>query len=151
MAVLVRGISDEVKQYGSIARIPATAVSNTRNDMYLASEAIRFLQEAHSLAPGNTEITAALGYAYARSGDRAKARQLLADLHTLTSRRRVSPTDFAILHTGLGQNDIALDYLEKGYQERDGRLIQLKVNPYYESLRSDPRFHNLLKRIGLDT
>jgi serine/threonine-protein kinase len=115
------------------------------------SEAIQFLQKAHSLAPSNTEITAALGYAYARSGDRAKARQLLADLHTLTSRRRVSPTDFAILHAGLGQNEMALDYLERGYQERDGRLIQLKINPFYENLRDDPRFRNLLKRIGLDT
>jgi serine/threonine-protein kinase len=114
------------------------------------SEAIRFLQKAHSLAPRNAEITAALGYACARSGDRARARQLLADLHTLASRRRVSPMDFAILHTGLGQNEMALEYLEKGYQERDGRLIQLKVNPFYESLRGDPQFRNLLKRIGLD-
>jgi PiT family inorganic phosphate transporter len=46
LAVLVRAISDQVRQYGSIARMPAEAVGNTRNDMYLASEAIRFLMKA---------------------------------------------------------------------------------------------------------
>jgi len=121
--------------------------SYERKSMY--PEAIQSLEEARSLAPGNTEIAAALGYTYARSGDRRRAEQILANLNQVASRRRVSPADFAIIHLGLGDKKAALDLLGRGVQERDGRLVQLKVNPFYESLHSDPRYHNLLKQIGL--
>jgi serine/threonine-protein kinase len=114
------------------------------------TEAIQYLEKAVSLSPGNAEIIAALGYAYAQSGNRAGAQEVLRRLHELAARRRVSPVQLAIVHAGLGQSKTALDHLEKGYAERDGMLIQLKVNPYYENLRGEPGFRNLLKRIGLD-
>jgi TolB-like protein/Flp pilus assembly protein TadD len=122
--------------------------SYERKSMY--PQAIQSLEKARSLAPGNTEIAAALGYAYARSGDRHHTEQVLEDLKQLASRRRVSPVDFAVVHAGLGDKKTALDLLERGVQERDGRLVQLKVSPFYESLHSEPRYRNLLKQIGLD-
>ena len=55
----------------------------------------------------------------------------------------------AIIHAGLGQRDQALVWLEKGYQERSAWMVWLKVDPRFDVLRSDPRFQDLLRRVGL--
>ena len=61
----------------------------------------------------------------------------------------VSPLDIAHVHIGLGENDRALEWLEKAYQQRYEGVIYIKCQPYYDNLRSDPRYHDLVKRIGL--
>jgi hypothetical protein len=61
----------------------------------------------------------------------------------------VSPYNIARIHTGLGEQDQAFAWLEKAYAERDSNLTNIKVQPDFDSLHSDPRFADLLRRIGL--
>ena len=61
----------------------------------------------------------------------------------------MSPYDLAIIYAGLGQKNDALAWLQKAYEERSGGLLLLKVDAIFDSLKSEPRFQNLLARIGL--
>ena len=61
----------------------------------------------------------------------------------------VSPYDLAILYTGLGDKDNALAQLSKAYDDRAGWMIYLKVEPQFDPLRPDPRFQELIRKIGL--
>ncbi|HST29691.1 MAG TPA: tetratricopeptide repeat protein [Chthoniobacterales bacterium] len=91
-----------------------------------------------------------LGYAYAISGDRAKAEQLLRELEEMAKRQYVSSTAFADIHLGLGEKDKALDWLEKSYQHKESACWYLKVDPIYDSVRNEPRFRAILKKIGVE-
>ena len=91
-----------------------------------------------------------LGYAYAMSGRRADALRVLAELEGRSQREHVSPTARALIYMGLGNKDQSFVWLEKAYAEREWRMRQLKANPLWDSLRSDPRFTRLLKNIHLD-
>jgi hypothetical protein len=88
-------------------------------------------------------------YVSGRSGDQAKARLALKRLE---QPERNSPLDtlaFAIAHIGMGENDKALVELEKAYRQRSSSLTALKVDPIYDPLRGEPRFQQLVRRIGL--
>ena len=98
---------------------------------------------------GSPLMLALLGHAYAASGKTAEARQVLADLHDLETRRYVSPYMVAAIHTGLGDKDQAFKWLERANDERDVWLMNLKVDPVFAKLRSDKRFQDLLTRAGL--
>jgi TolB-like protein/Tfp pilus assembly protein PilF len=91
-----------------------------------------------------------LGYTYAVTGDRAKAEQILENLEELAKRRYVTPNARVPVYLGLGDQEKVLDWLEKSYQEQDGVCWQLKIDQRYDSVRNEPRFHTLLKKIGLD-
>jgi hypothetical protein len=71
------------------------------------------------------------------------------ELRALSKQRYVSSYYFALIHAGLGEKDQAFAWLEKTYEERSGAAPYLKVNPIWDPLRSDPRFQELLRRIGL--
>jgi len=88
-----------------------------------------------------------LGYAYAISGDRAKAEQSLRELEELAKRQYVSPTAFATIHLGLGEKEKALDWLEKAYEQRDSACWYLKIDQIYDSVRNEPRFEALVQRV----
>jgi hypothetical protein len=90
-----------------------------------------------------------LGYALARSGERSQALRVLDELRTLSKQRYVYPLSFARVCVGLGEKDQAFSWLEKGYEERSTAFYLLKVDPMWDPLRSDPRFQDLLRRIGL--
>jgi TolB-like protein/DNA-binding winged helix-turn-helix (wHTH) protein/Flp pilus assembly protein TadD len=90
-----------------------------------------------------------LGYGYGVAGKRAQAKLVLRELQAQSARTYVGPWDVAIVHIGLGENDEALVWLEKAYQERSADCIAFKVEPMYDPLRSSPRFHDLMRRIGL--
>jgi hypothetical protein len=60
-----------------------------------------------------------------------------------------SAYDLAVVYTGLNEKDQALEWLQKAYQDRSGGLLQLKADPIFDPLRSDPRFNDLIARIGL--
>jgi adenylate cyclase len=92
----------------------------------------------------------ALGYAYAVSGDRAKAEQILRALEDLAKRRYVQPGTRVNVYLGLGEKSKALDWLEKCYEEQDGTCWGLRVSRLYDPLRNEPRFQALLKNVGLD-
>ncbi|MFQ5821630.1 MAG: protein kinase [bacterium] len=90
------------------------------------------------------------GYIYARAGKRSEAQPILDQLKQLSKQRYVAPSFMALIYTGMGENDRAFEGLEEAYKARDLNLIFLKVAPFVDSLRSDPRFTALLKKIGLE-
>jgi len=88
-----------------------------------------------------------LGTAYAKAGDIKKARAILRQIDSDT--RHVSPTERAALLDALGDRDAAFAALNKAFEDRDPQLQSLKDEIFFEGIRSDPRFHELLKRVGL--
>jgi len=91
-----------------------------------------------------------LGYAYAISGDRPKAEQMLRELEEMAKRQYVSSTAFAMIYLGLGEKEKALDWLDKSYQDQESACWYLTVDPIYDSVRKEPRFQAILKKIGLE-
>src|SRR5437870_5776691 len=91
-----------------------------------------------------------LGYAYAISGDRPKAEQMLGELEEMARHQYVNSSAFAAIYLGLGEKEKALDWLDKAYENRESACWLLKVDPIYDSLRNEPRFQALLKKVGLD-
>ena len=112
-------------------------------------EAIAEFTKAKELSHGNSEAIASVGYAAALAGDKAKARAVLDELKVLSGQHYIPPCNVALVYNGLGEQSEALTGLEKGCEERDVRLTLLKVDPRWDSFRSNPRFIAILKRIGL--
>ena len=98
---------------------------------------------------GSPLMLALLGHAYAASGKTAEARRVLAELEQLKGQKYVSPYTIATIYAALGAKDQAFDQLEKAYEDRDIWLMNLKVDPVLGNLRSDRRFPDLLRRVGL--
>lgn len=112
------------------------------------SEAIAdHLEAAVSLSNG-PHYRAMLGRAYALAGQRTKALAILRELEALSRQGYVSPFDMAVIHLGLGDRNLSFEYLEKAYRQRVWRIIEVTM-PFFESLRSDPRWRDLVRRIGL--
>src|SRR5882724_8079400 len=88
-----------------------------------------------------------LGYAYAISGDRPKAEQMLRELEEMAKRQYVSSTAFAMIYLGLGEKEKALDWLEKSYQDQESACWYLTVDPIYDSVRNEPRFQALVQKV----
>jgi TolB-like protein/Tfp pilus assembly protein PilF/predicted Ser/Thr protein kinase len=110
-------------------------------------ESVAESEKAARLSGGSQASTAQLGFAYARIGDTAKAHKIIDQLVELSRTKYVSPYDIAIIYTGLGEKDLALEWLEKAYEERAVRLLEL-LDPAFDGLRFDPRFQDLVRRIG---
>jgi len=98
---------------------------------------------------GTTEPLSLSGYTYAVSGRKAEAERTLHELMTRGERSYVPPYNVALVYHGLGDTDAALKWLERAYEEHDVRLIFLGVEPKWDGLRADPRFADLIKRVGL--
>ncbi len=111
--------------------------------------AIAEFEKAVALSGGGTRYMASLGHAYGRGGKRREAIRVLRELKRLSKRKYVPPYALALASIGLGKIDEAFDWLEKAYQEYSSALPFLKVNPRLAHLHSDPRFQDLLRRIGL--
>ncbi|MBI3697287.1 MAG: winged helix-turn-helix domain-containing protein [Acidobacteria bacterium] len=114
-----------------------------------SSLAYLYALERGVLAGGNPVYLSSLGHAYAVAGNVVEARKALGELDELSKRRYVSPYEKAVIHAGLGENEEAFAWLEKAYGERAGGLVYLPVEPRLDQLRADPRFGNLVKRVGL--
>ena len=112
------------------------------------AEAIKEFQAAATLSGNSPTPLAMLGYTYAVSGKPDKARQIITQLNELSMHRHVPPYNVAVIYVGLGDKDMAFRWLEKAYQEHDPSLVLLKVAPWLDSLRSDPRFSSLTQRVG---
>jgi TolB-like protein/Tfp pilus assembly protein PilF len=95
------------------------------------------------------EDMVALGHAFAVSGDRQQAQDVLAKLYEKQKQSYVSDYDIALIHQGLGDKDRAFEWLDKAYEERDANLAHIRGDPRLSSLHSDPRYKDLIKRIGL--
>jgi tetratricopeptide (TPR) repeat protein len=112
-------------------------------------EAIREFETTVLLGGPATIYLAALGHAYGVAGRRDKALAVLADLQTRTRSRYISALDIATVYLGLGDTDETFEWLERAFETRASALVYLAVDPRYDPIREDPRFQNLIRRIGL--
>ena len=92
-----------------------------------------------------------LGYAYAISGNRPKAEQMLRELEKMAKRQYVSSTAFAMIYLGLGEKGKALDWLDKSYQDQESACWYLTVDRIYDSVRNEPRFQALVQTVFRET
>src|SRR5205807_1827693 len=93
--------------------------------------------------------TAGLGQAYAMAGKRSEAQKELAELQELSKHRHAWPSLFAVIYAALGDKDQAFAWLDKSIDEHDLVTARLKVDARFDNLRSDPRFAEMVKRVGL--
>ncbi len=113
------------------------------------AEAIAILEKAVELSEANPLALSGLGHVLALAGDKNGARKILIDLKQMSNERYVSAYNIAVIHTGLAEKDLALDWLVRAYHNRDVWLVWLKVNPRFDSLRNEPRFADLVRRVRL--
>jgi eukaryotic-like serine/threonine-protein kinase len=106
-------------------------------------------KKAVNLSGGSPLMRAALAQTFATAGAAQEAIQILDDLQKLAKERYVVPHFFAGIYADLGDHDRALEYLEKSYAEHCHWLIYLHIDPSLDDLRNDPRFQDLLRRVGL--
>lgn len=110
-------------------------------------EAIAAYREAIRLGDDSPDTQILLGCAYAKAGERDQAQAILKRLNA--RREYVSPGALAVLYVALGDPERALELLERAYVEHDNQLHNLAVHPHLDPLRSDPRFQDLVRRVGL--
>ena len=116
---------------------------------HLYSDAAEQLKLARTLSEGSPLIVGHLGYAYGLSGARKEAAQTVSELQVMAAREYVPSSALAIVHAGMGNKAEALDWLDRAYEEHDFSLVFLQVAPWFESLRGDPRFEQLTRRMQL--
>ncbi len=112
-------------------------------------EAIAMYQKANELSPDDAWIMGILGHAYAVSGRLQDAERLLDELKEMSTRRPVAPYNLAVIYAGLGENDSAFEWLEKARLNRSSPMVFINIEPFFDDLRRDPRFQDLLERMGL--
>jgi DNA-binding SARP family transcriptional activator/TolB-like protein len=115
----------------------------------LHAEAVNELRKASQISPNNTEVLSFLGFAYAAAGQRALALETLRELNEQSQQSHVPPYHLAIVHAGVGEKEQAFAWLERAFDKHSVDLFTLKVEPMFDCLRADPRFTDLLRRVGL--
>jgi tetratricopeptide (TPR) repeat protein len=115
-----------------------------------AEEAIPVLEEAAAASDRSPGVISALVWAYADAGRRPDALRLLGELKKRQQTGYVPAGAFVNAYLGLGDNDEAFAWFERAYEEQSNILIYIKVFPLYDPLRGDPRFQDLVRRVGLN-
>jgi TolB-like protein/Flp pilus assembly protein TadD len=113
------------------------------------ADAIPVLEKALSLSPGSPAATGVLIRAYAHAGRRGDAIRLLAELKRRKETGYIPAGAFVNAYLGLGDNEQTFYWLEQAYKEQSNILQFLKIHPYFDPIRSDPRFDDLVRRVGL--
>lgn len=122
--------------------MPAEALAEMRKGIALDATLAR--------TPERWDRYPMLAYACAAAGQRDEALKILSEQQRLAKQRYVSPYNFAIIYTGLGDKDQAFAWLAKGVEERTTIIWHVKIRPMFDSLRSDPRYLDLLRRMNLE-
>ncbi len=112
-------------------------------------EAIAQFQRGVEISNGALLMKAHLGHAYAVAGKKEMARQVLGELLEQAKRSYVSPYLIAVIYAGLGEQDLAFEWLERAYEERAEFIVYLRADPRLDPLRSEVRFSTLAQRMGL--
>src|SRR5262249_8857350 len=112
-------------------------------------EAISALLKSRGLPSGFAMATSELGYVYARSGRKAETQKMVEELKDKASHEYIDPYFIAIIYVGLGERGQTFDWLDEAYEARSNFLPWVKVEPKFDSLRSDPRYADLVRRLGL--
>jgi tetratricopeptide (TPR) repeat protein len=94
-------------------------------------------------------LRAGIGHIYAVTGKKSEARTVLDELKQLSEQEYVPATSIALIYAGLGEKDQAFAWLDKGYEQRAFLMQWIKIEPRWDSLRTDPRFQDLMRRMGL--
>lgn len=115
----------------------------------LFADALADAEALRQRDPSQPWYWAMIAYASGRSGDQARAKLALEHLRQLDGQRALDPLSLVIAYIGVGDNDKALDWLRKAYAEHSSSITALKVDPIYDPLRSDPRFQELIRGVGL--
>lgn len=130
-----------------------TPVHGTLGHVYAAKgmyrEALAEYEENLALSGGSPVSMAFVGYAHARLGQRSYAFRVADQLRAASKQRYVPALSFAIVYVGLDEKEQAFLWLEKAYDERTNSLAYPKVQATWDPLRPDPRFADLVSRIGL--
>jgi TolB-like protein/Tfp pilus assembly protein PilF len=113
-------------------------------------DAIPVLEKAISVSHGNPAATGVLIRAYAHAGRRKDALGLIAELQKRRKAGYVPAAAFVNGYLGLGENDQAFPWLEQAYKEQSNILLSIKVHPFFDPIRADPRFKDLVRRTGLE-
>lgn len=115
-------------------------------------KSIEAMQNLVKGSEGSPKALAALGWAYGVAGKKDEALKILDTLKEKAKLEPVAALDFARVYLGLGDKDQALFWLEKTYEERSGVwiLVWARHRPFFDGLRAEPRFKELLKKIGLE-
>jgi DNA-binding winged helix-turn-helix (wHTH) protein/TolB-like protein len=130
--------------------MPHLFASGAYIDKGMFDEAVAEAQLATKLSPSQTASLAYEAYALAKSGKQGLARAKLNDLLELSHDRYVPPFHIALIYCGLGEQNEALDWLERAFDQRDPKITFLKVNRKLNSLRYEPRFIDLMRRMGFE-
>lgn len=110
--------------------------------------AIEEYRKAYRLSGGNILQLAYQGFVLGQIGRRSEAEQIITTVNQIAQSRFVPPYAVALVYTGLGDRDAAIQWLEKAFEVRDVALVFLPADPKWDSLRSDKRFQSLLRRCG---
>lgn len=113
------------------------------------AQAIEKYKQAIEMTGRDPHVLASLGHVYASAGQREQAHKILDELLAISRQRYLPSYLIAKIYAGLGDVDETLAWLEKGYQERYFLMTWLNGEPQFDSVRSDPRFADLLRRIGI--
>lgn len=124
-------------------------IGRAYEQMGMHQQARDAFQKILTYAPEDPAILALMGHEYAVSGDKVNANKILAKMTEISARKYVPAVYFATVYTGLNQKDAAFHWLDKAYEERCEYLVYLGSEPLADPLRGDPRFSQLLSRIGL--
>ena len=111
-------------------------------------EAIAAFDKGRELSGNSPLLLGWLGACYAAAGRRVEALQIIDQLNTQNEILVSIP--WAVIYAGLGEKDLAFEWLEKAAEKRDALLCYIKVTPTYASLRGDPRYQSLVHKMGLD-
>jgi TolB-like protein/Tfp pilus assembly protein PilF len=114
------------------------------------NEALAEINRVKGLSGDWSYIVSELGCVYAATGNGTEATKIIEELKTRTAREYIDPVLIAYIYMLLGEKDEAFVWLERGFQEKAGLMPWLKVEPKVDPLRSDPRFIDLLRRMGLN-
>jgi TolB-like protein/Tfp pilus assembly protein PilF len=150
-----RRYDQAVEQCGKILELDPNSVGarDCLGLSYLAKKmyekAIEECQRAVNLSGNDLNRAVGLARAHALAGNKAAARNALKELRARATRSYVPPSLFAQIHLSLGEKTQGLAWLETAYANRDGYLARLKVEPAFDSVRSDPAFQDLMRRLGL--
>ncbi len=113
-------------------------------------EAIAASRRAVELSGDSAAMLGWLGLSLGRSGKKAEARALLERLHVMAAKAYVPPTSFAWIHIGLGEKDSAFGWVDRAVDGRDQFMMPIKTYAFFDSIRADPRFAALLRKMNLE-
>jgi TolB-like protein/Flp pilus assembly protein TadD len=155
LLMLERRFDEAVEGYRRVSELDRgfakayTGMGRALSQVGRFDDAVAMLLEGRKLAGTIPSILGALGQTYGRAGNVGAARDVLAELHALAATRYVPSNSFALVYSGLGELGEALAWLERGATMHELPLGTIKTHPAYDSLRGEPRFGELLKRMRL--